>query len=193
MIALVLGVISGVACSSYFPQHTQSFAANVSLLPIIFLRLIKMIIAPLVFSTLVVGIAKLGDIAAVGRVGGKALAWFLFASVISLSIGLVLVQVFEPGKAMALQLPVESAQTGVVADSLTLRGFIEHTVPTSILDAMSRNEILQIVVFAVFFGTAMAALGERTKIVIDLFEHPATQTRDHRVDDLLERQSRVVS
>lgn len=170
LIALVLGVVSGVACSSYFPQHTQSFAANVSLLPIIFLRLIKMIIAPLVFSTLVVGIAKLGDIAAVGRVGGKALAWFLFASVISLSIGLVLVQVFEPGKAMALQLPVDSAQTGVVAGSLTLRGFIEHTVPTSILDAMSRNEILQIVVFAVFFGTAMAALGERTKIVIDLFD-----------------------
>lgn len=170
LIALVLGVLSGVACSSYFPEHTQSFAANISLLPIIFLRLIKMIIAPLVFATLVVGIAKLGDIAAVGRVGGKALAWFLFASVISLTIGLALVQLFEPGKAMALQLPVESAQSGVVADSLSLKGFIEHTVPTSIVDAMSRNEILQIVVFAVFFGTAMAALGERAKIVIDLFD-----------------------
>jgi Na+/H+-dicarboxylate symporter len=170
LIALVLGVMSGVACSSYFPEHTQGFAANVSLLPIIFLRLIKMIIAPLVFATLVVGIAKLGDIAAVGRVGGKALAWFLFASVISLSIGLALVQLFEPGSAMALQLPAESAQSGVVAESLSLKSFIEHTVPTSILDAMSRNEILQIVVFAVFFGTAMAALGERASIVIDLFD-----------------------
>jgi Na+/H+-dicarboxylate symporter len=129
-----------------------------------------MIIAPLVFSTLVVGIAKMGDIATVGRIGGKALGWFIFASLISLTLGLVLVGVFEPGKAMQLTPPAASTATGIQATGLSVEGFISHTIPTSILDSMARNEILQIVVFSVFFGTAMAALGERSKPVIVLLD-----------------------
>jgi Na+/H+-dicarboxylate symporter len=129
-----------------------------------------MIIAPLVFATLVVGIAKMGDIATVGRIGGKALGWFLFASLISLTLGLILVGVFEPGKAMQLTPPAVTAASGIQATGLSIEGFVSHTIPTSILDAMARNEILQIVVFSVFFGTAMAALGERSKPVIVLLD-----------------------
>ncbi len=170
LIALLLGIASGYICFEYFPDSSESFSSAISLIPAIFLRLIKMIIAPLVFSTLVVGIAKMGDIAAVGRVGGKALAWFIFASLISLTIGFILVEIFEPGRAMALSIPATDAASGVKANDLSLRGFIEHTIPTSVIDAMGRNEILQIVVFAVFFGTAMAALGERSAPVVDLLD-----------------------
>jgi Na+/H+-dicarboxylate symporter len=170
VIALVLGIAAGFVCFTYFPQSTEAFSAVSSLAPMAFLRLIKMIIAPLVFSTLVVGIAKMGDIATVGRVGGKALAWFIFASLISLSIGLVLVELLEPGKSMGLSLPPEAETSGVAAKDLSLQGFIVHTIPTSVIDAMSRNEILQIVVFAVFFGTAMAALGTRAQVVVELLD-----------------------
>ncbi|MDY6947566.1 MAG: cation:dicarboxylase symporter family transporter, partial [Pseudomonadota bacterium] len=139
-------------------------------LPTVFLRLIKMIIAPLVFATLVVGIAKMGDIATVGRVGGKALAWFIGASLISLTLGLILVQLFEPGKAMQLPIPEANAASGLQTDGLSLSNFIAHTIPTSVIDAMARNEILQIVVFSLFFGTAMAALGARSKILIEVLD-----------------------
>jgi Na+/H+-dicarboxylate symporter len=112
----------------------------------------------------------MGDIATVGRVGGKALAWFLFASLISLVLGLVLVQIFEPGKTLGLPLPEAGATAGVAGSAMSLRGFIEHTLPTSVLDAMARNEILQIVVFSLFFGTAMASLGERSRSVVDVLD-----------------------
>lgn len=167
---LVLGLASGYVAYAWYPDSSAQFAEQVSLLPTIFLRLIKMIIAPLVFSTLVVGIAKMGDIATVGRVGGKALAWFMFASIISLTLGLVLVQLFEPGRAMQLPIPDESASAGLATDALSLNTFIIHTIPTSIIEAMAGNEILQIVVFALFFGTAMASLGERSRSVIEVLD-----------------------
>jgi Na+/H+-dicarboxylate symporter len=170
IVGLVLGVAAGYIAYAYYPESSAGFAQGVSLLPTIFLRLIKMIIAPLVFATLVVGIAKMGDIATVGRVGGKALGWFVGASLLSLTLGLILVQLFEPGKAMQLELPAADAASSVKADALSLSGFISHTIPTSIIDAMARNEILQIVVFSVFFGTAMAALGERSKSVIEVLD-----------------------
>jgi Na+/H+-dicarboxylate symporter len=170
IIGLVLGIASGYIAYAYFPESSAGYAEGAALLPTIFLRLIKMIIAPLVFATLVVGIAKMGDIATVGRIGGKALAWFISASLISLTLGLILVQIFEPGKAMQLPIPEASATSGVKADALSLSGFISHTVPTSVIDAMARNEILQIVVFSLFFGTAMAALGERSKSVTELLD-----------------------
>jgi Na+/H+-dicarboxylate symporter len=170
VIGLVLGIASGYICFAAFPQSAAGFAEVVNLLPHVFLRLIKMIIAPLVFATLVVGIAKMGDIATVGRIGGKALGWFLFASLISLTLGLVLVQLFEPGKAMQLAIPASDAASGVRSDALSLQGFIEHTIPTSIVQAMGSNEILQIVVFSLFFGTAMAALGEHSRPVIEVLD-----------------------
>jgi Na+/H+-dicarboxylate symporter len=171
VIGLVLGVALGYAVHIVAsPETATRFADGMGLLPFAFLRLIKMIIAPLVFTTLVVGIAKMGDIATVGRIGGKALGWFLFASLISLVLGLILVQLFEPGKVLSLPLPEAGARSGMPASAMTVKGFIEHTLPTSAFDAMARNEILQIVIFSLFFGTAMAALGERSRIVLDALD-----------------------
>ena len=135
----------------------------------IFLRLIKMIVAPLVFSTLVVGVAKLGDIKAVGRIGGKTLAWFFGASFMSLMLGMVLVNFFQPGIAMDLPLP-ETADTGIQKAALSLKDFLYHVFPASVIDAMAKNEILQIVVFSLFFGVATAAIGEKGEIVIKAFD-----------------------
>ena len=170
LVALVLGIAAGYVAHEFFPQSSAGFADTAALLPTAFLRLVRMIIAPLVFATLVVGIAKMGDIGTVGRIGIKALGWFLFASLISLTLGLVLVDLLEPGKALQLPLPSGDAATGLAPGGLSLADFIAHTIPTSVIDAMARNEILQIVVFSVFFGVAMTALGERTKIVLEGLE-----------------------
>ncbi|RFZ84925.1 dicarboxylate/amino acid:cation symporter [Mucilaginibacter terrenus] len=132
----------------------------------IFLRLIKMIVAPLVFTTLVVGVAKVGDIKSVGRIGGKTLLWFLSATLVSLLLGMVLVNFFRPGEAMHLPLPDSHLSTGIQKTALSLRDFIGHVFPKSFIEAMANNEILQIVVFSLFFGVATAAIGEQGQIVI---------------------------
>jgi Na+/H+-dicarboxylate symporter len=164
---LVLGIVLGLVVHAWAaPAAVVRFADVMELLPFAFLRLIKMIIAPLVFATLVTGVAKMGDVATVGRIGGKALGWFVVASLMSLVLGLILVQIFQPGRALSLALPAAGAAPALVASGMTLHGFIEHTLPSSVFDAMARNEILQIVIFALFFGTAMASLGERTRIVL---------------------------
>jgi len=170
LVGLVIGIVAGYVCNSAFPEDGARFSELTSLLPGAFLRLIKMIISPLVFSTLVVGIAKMGDITTVGRIGGKALGWFVFASLVSLTLGLVMVGLFEPGKAMHLPIPAANASSGVTSEGLSLETLISHAIPTSIFDAMSRNEILQIVVFSLFFGTALAALGERAKGAVQLLD-----------------------
>jgi Na+/H+-dicarboxylate symporter len=132
----------------------------------LFLRLIKMIIGPLVFTTLVVGVAKVGDIKAVGRIGGKTLLWFLSATLVSLLLGMLLVNFFEPGAAMHLPLPDSHLGTDIKATGLTLKDFIGHVFPKSFFEAMANNEVLQIVVFSIFFGVATAAIGEKGEIVI---------------------------
>ena len=132
----------------------------------IFLRLIKMIVAPLVFTTLVVGVAKLGDIQTVGRIGGKTMLWFISASLLSLTLGMILVNFFQPGIAMQLPVPDAGLDTGIKKTALTLKEFLYHVFPTSVIDSMARNEILQIVVFALFFGVGTAAIGDRGHIVI---------------------------
>lgn len=137
-----------------------------SILSDIFLRLIKMIVAPLVFTTLVVGVAKVGDIKAVGRIGSKTLLWFLSATLVSLLLGMLLVNFFKPGEAMHLMLPDDNVNTGVKGAALSLREFISHVFPKSIFEALANNEILQIVVFALFFGVATAAIDEKGEIVI---------------------------
>lgn len=137
-----------------------------SLMADIFLRLIKMIVAPLVFTTLVVGVARLGDIQSVGRIGGKTLLWFFSASFVSLLLGMVLVNFFEPGTAMNLSLPGDDIDTGIKKTALTLKDFLYHVFPTSVFESMAKNEILQIVVFALFFGVGTAAIGEKGEIVI---------------------------
>ncbi|MBL7876358.1 MAG: dicarboxylate/amino acid:cation symporter [Cyclobacteriaceae bacterium] len=141
-----------------------------SLMADIFLRLIKMIVAPLVFTTLVVGVAKLGDIGAVGRIGGKTLLWFLAASFTSLLLGMILVNIFKPGIAMDLPLPEVSEIPGITNTGLSLKVFLYHVFPSSVVEAMAKNEILQIVVFSLFFGVATAAIGEQGKIVITFMD-----------------------
>ncbi|MDT3401597.1 dicarboxylate/amino acid:cation symporter [Mucilaginibacter terrae] len=137
-----------------------------SILSDIFLRLIKMIVAPLVFTTLVVGVAKVGDIGAVGRIGGKTMLWFLSATLVSLLLGMMLVNFFKPGETMHIPLPDSHLSTGIQKTALSLRDFISHVFPKSFVESMANNEILQIVVFALFFGVATGAIGEKGEIVI---------------------------
>jgi Na+/H+-dicarboxylate symporter len=173
LIALVIGILVGYLVNTNTDTAgAQSFADTMSLITTLFLRLIKMIIAPLVFATLVVGIAKMGDAKEVGRIGVKALGWFFIASLISLSLGLILVNLFRPGDALfaAGMMPPVDATSGITTSGLTMKDFITHLVPTSIVDGMARNEILQIVVFSVFFGTAAAAVGARATPMIDAID-----------------------
>lgn len=172
IIAMVAGALAGfVVFENANAPFRTSFADNMNLLTTIFLRLVQMIIAPLVFSTLVVGIAKLGDLKTVGRVGGKSLLWFISASLVSLFIGLVLVNFFAPGAAMNLS----SATSGTnnlanTTEQFSLSNFIDHVFPKSIAEAMATNNILQIVVFSVFFGIAATAIGEFAKPLIKALE-----------------------
>lgn len=136
----------------------------------IFLRLIKMIIAPLVFSTLVVGMAKMGDIQTVGRIGIKALLWFFSASLFSLLLGMLLVNVFEPGSSLHIALPAIGAETGLPQVKPTLGNFVAHIFPKSIIEAMASNEILQIVVFSMFFGIACASIGDLARPTVKLLD-----------------------
>jgi Na+/H+-dicarboxylate symporter len=173
LIAMVLGIITGYLIhQNAAPDTIQSFSNNIKLLSTIFIRLVQMIIAPLVFTTLVVGIAKLGDLKTVGRVGGKALLWFVSASLISLLIGLVLVNYFQPGKYIDLsQRDVEGLKDLMTKQKVfSLQNFVEHVIPKSFIEAMATNEILQIVVFSIFFGVAAAAMGDFTKPLIKALE-----------------------
>jgi len=141
-----------------------------SILSDVFLRLIKMIVAPLIFTTLVVGVAKVGDIKAVGRIGGRTLLLFIGAGFVSLLVGLVLVNFFEPGSAMHLSLPTSLTGVEIKKSALSLRDFIGHVFPRSITEAMANNEILQVVVFSLFFGVATAAIGEKGEIIIKFMD-----------------------
>jgi Na+/H+-dicarboxylate symporter len=173
--AMLLGVAAGAAIHQWAgPEGAKAWADQLSIVTDVFLRLIKMIIAPLVFSTLVVGIAHMEDAGSVGRVGVKTLAWFIGASLVSLTIGLVMVHLLQPGAGLQLAAPTADAgATGVTAAKFTLKDFVTHLVPTSIFDAMANNEILQIVVFSVFVGTAIATLDERAPQVLALAEQIA--------------------
>ena len=167
---MVLGTALGIVVhGAADPSTAKSFADMVLLLTSIFLRLIRMIIAPLVFSTLVAGIAGMHDLKTVGRIGGKTLLWFLGISTISITLGLSLAALLKPGIGTGLALP-EAPSSGVAATGFTVNNFIEHLVPKSVVEAMANNEILQIVVFSVFFGSAMLSVGERAKPLLAIFE-----------------------
>jgi Na+/H+-dicarboxylate symporter len=158
MAGLVLGIAVGYALNTMLPdaQAAARVAGYISLLSDIFLRLIKMIIGPLVFCTLVAGIAKMGTPEALGRIGLKALVWFVCASVVSLVLGMVIVNLFQPGVGLNLPLPDAGVATNLKTSSLSLKEFVTHLVPKSFFEAMANNEILQIVVFSIFFGVAAA-------------------------------------
>ncbi len=159
LLAMALGIVAGEVVRSTIPDPA-AVAGYFSLVTDVFLRLIKMIIAPLVFSTLVAGIAHLGDTSAVGRVGVRTLGWFLLASVVSLALGMVLVTLLQPGANLALPLPPADAAGAVQSTAINLKDFITHLVPKSPFEALANNEILQIIVFSAFFGIAVAAVGE---------------------------------
>jgi Na+/H+-dicarboxylate symporter len=169
LIAMALGVCTGYFINRYYPEASQvTFSNNIKLLTTIFLRLVQMIIAPLVFSTLVVGIAKLGDLKTVGRVGGKSLLWFVSASVASLLLGMMLVNFFKPGSGIHLGSENTAAAKDLIGNTadFSLQKFVEHVFPKSVFEAMAANEILQLVIFSIFFGVATAAIGDYGKIVI---------------------------
>jgi Na+/H+-dicarboxylate symporter len=172
LIAMVLGILVGYACHILWPdpKTANTIAGYISLFTDIFLRLIKMIIAPLVFSTLVVGVAHMGDTKAIGRIGVKAMAWFVGASLVSLLVGMILVNLLRPGDNLNLPIPDADASTNLKVASLSMKEFVAHLVPRSVVEAMATNEILQIVVFSLFFGVACASLGERARLLIDGIE-----------------------
>ncbi|TFW26634.1 dicarboxylate/amino acid:cation symporter [Duganella callida] len=169
LIGLALGIITGYFAHDHM-EHPESFADTMTLITTLFLRLIKMIIAPLVFSTLVCGIAKMGDATAVGRIGVKTLGWFFIASVMSLTLGLVLVNLFRPGDALLGHMAATAAKADLATSSLTLKDFITHLVPASIVEGMAKNEILQIVIFSLFFGSAAAAVGSKANVLIEALD-----------------------
>ncbi len=169
LIAMVLGVVVGYIVHETASVETLgAFSKSIKLLGTIFIRLVKTIIAPLVFTTLVVGIAKLGDLKTVGRVGGKAMLWFVSASMVSLLVGMVLVNYFQPGSYIDLSQADNAGLKDLMGKTseFSLQKFIEHIVPSSAFEALATNEILQIVVFSIFFGVAAANLGEYAKPVI---------------------------
>jgi Na+/H+-dicarboxylate symporter len=163
--AMVIGILIGylINTQSSSQEVANGIASYFSLISDAFLRLIKMIIAPLVFSTLVVGIAHMGDASSVGRVFAKALVWFFTASLMSLLLGLILSNLMQPGQHLNLPLPEAGTATNLAVSSFNLKDFLKHLIPDSVVASMATNEILQIVVFSMFFGIAMSAIGERSK------------------------------
>jgi Na+/H+-dicarboxylate symporter len=171
LIAAAAGLAAGWAANVLARDAMQAaaVASYFSLLSDIFLRLIKMVIAPLVFATVVSGIAGMGDAKAVGRIGGKALAWFITASLVSLLVGMLFANLLQPGGSLALALPEKDAATNLKTGGMNLKEFVSHVFPSSFFAAMASNEILQILVFSCFFGFAIASLKGEPAVTITHF------------------------
>jgi proton glutamate symport protein len=166
--SLTVQIMIGLAAGIFLGWLSPPWGVKIKPMADIFLRMIKMIIAPLIFSTLVIGIAGTGDFKKVGRIGLKAIIYFEVATTIALLIGLVTVNVFKPGEAITVTAP---AATGTQAGTLAQphqsgADFLIHIFPTSVIDAMARGDILQLVIFSLFFGLAMAAIGEKGKPLV---------------------------
>jgi Na+/H+-dicarboxylate symporter len=172
---LILGAVVGYILNNAIadPKTAAVVAGYFSLVTDLFLRLIKMIIAPLVISMLIVGIAHMGDLEAIGRIGLKAMAWFLSASLVSLAFGLLMVNLLRPGDNLNLPLPDVGTATNLKVSALSLKEFVTHLVPRSIVEAMANNEILQIVVFAIFAGIAVTSLCEKGKQIVAIADELA--------------------
>lgn len=173
LIALVAGIVTGWVINAAIDDHSPAAAARLTsiadylgIVTTLFLRLIRMIIAPLVFATLVGGIAHMGDVSSLGRVSARAIGWFILASLVSLTLGLILVHLFNPGAGVGLKLASAEPGSAVTAAGFSLKDFVTHLVPASIIAAMADNEILQIVVFSLFFGVALTAIGEAGRPIV---------------------------
>src|SRR5690348_3921882 len=161
--AMVLGIVMGSAIYNFLPDTRGDWASSINLVAVIFLRLIKMIIAPLVFATLVGGIAHMGTGAKLGRIFAKTMGWFVSASFVSLLLGLIMVNLLQPGADFPGTLPDKAQATGLPVSAFSIEKFLTHLIPPSLAAAMAQNEILQLVVFAVFFSVALGAMPERSK------------------------------
>ncbi len=159
IVAMLLGIVTGYVCNSMLdPAAAKNIASYFAMVTDIFLRLIKMIIAPLIFSTLVAGLAGMSDARTVGRIGGKAVGWFLMASFASLFIGLVFANLLQPGANVGVPLPDAAASAGLKTSALNLKDFLTHVFPRNFFEAMANNEILQILIFSIFVGLAIGQL-----------------------------------
>jgi Na+/H+-dicarboxylate symporter len=171
VVGMVLGLVVGAICHAELtaPGAAEAAAKGLGLVTTVFLRLVRMIIAPLVLATLIPGIAQMGAAAAIGRVGIKTVGWFLGASLVSLLIGLWMASLLTPGAGLHLPIPPADATSGV-AHAISLEDFLIKVFPNSVADAMARNEILQIVVFSIFAGIALGALRERSATLLAVLE-----------------------
>jgi Na+/H+-dicarboxylate symporter len=168
--AMIVGPLFGLLLHQWLGTGpgADTAATDLSLITTSFLHLIKMIIAPLVFSTLTVGVARMEGTNSIARVGAKTLGWFIFASLISMTIGIFMVQLFKPG--VGLPAPPTLGATIPVGAAPTLKDTLDHIIPSSIVQAMAANEILQVVVFSILFGLAASSLGARVAGMIDVIE-----------------------
>lgn len=157
LLAMISGVLIGWLCHSTLnTTQATEVASYFKIVTDVFLRLIKMIIAPLVFATIVSGLISMGKSSSLGSITLKAMTWFISASLISLLLGMGLANFFQPGSGMNLSIPTEAVDIGVSAANLSLQTFITHIFPRSFAEAMANNEILQILIFSIFFGSALA-------------------------------------
>ena len=177
---ILIGLALGIAVGYLFPSsdaggvHVAGFAEQIKPLADVFLRMIKMIIAPLLFSTLVVGIAGTGDMKTMGRIGLKAIIYFEVATTIALFLGLALVNLFKPGAGMSLPLGADTkVAAAMVQNQQHAWDILLHMFPTSVIDSMARGDILQVVIFSMFFGIALAAIGAKGKPVLEVMESTA--------------------
>ena len=167
MIGLVLGIVIGaIMHATMTPEAVTEASKWFKMITDIFLRLIKMIVAPLVFATLVAGIVHMGDSSALGRVGGKTMAWFIGATLVSLVLGMTMVNLLQPGVNSGLDLSRAVGSSGIDAKHVDMFTTITEMVPKSIFEAMANTTMLQIVIFSVFFGVAMSAVGEKAQPIV---------------------------
>ena len=184
MVGLILGIVTGAVLHAEITDSDllAEIAKWLGLVTTVFLRLIKMIIAPLVFATLVSGIVHMGDTAALGRVGMKTIGWFVGATLVSLTLGMFLVNWLHPGIGGGFTLPPPTATTGIEAPAKDIFQILAEMFPASIIEGMANNTLLQIVIFALFFGVAMTAVGEKAEPIsrgIDALVHVMLQVTDY--------------
>lgn len=168
---ILIGLAIGALVGYLFPD----FGDKLKPVGDAFLRMIKMIVVPLIFSTLVMGIAGTGDFKKLGRLGGKAIIWFEFATTIALAIGLLVMNLAEPGVGVTLSASAANASHAAAASqhSVDLVDYAVHIVPSNIIDAMARQDMLQIIFFACFFGVAVAHIGEKGELIVDFCQSVA--------------------
>ena len=157
-IALVIGILLGI----FFP----AFAVQLAPVSNIFLRLIKSIVGPLLFGTLIYGISSAGELKTMGRIALKAVTYFEIATTLALVIGLVVVNLFHPGAGIKIT-PENAAALPVLAKPVSLAGVLEHAIPQNIFESLAANDVLQMVVFFFLFGAACSAIGKKAQPVIE--------------------------